>query len=136
MIKFLIAVTFIASLFITTNSAYAEYPIMAKCDPQKLTALKYSQCLDILKIKVDRELQTWINNQLFILEELAKETGRNSAYDMFERSQNNFETFRDSNCKWQFLAELPSNESAPHYKKCYILTTKDRINELRRIAKT
>jgi len=116
-------------------SAETIKPLQAKCDPNKLNNIKYSQCLDILKIRVDRELETWINNQLFILEDIANTTGRKSALNMFKRAQKNFITYRDNNCKWQFLAQLPSNVSAPAYKKCYILTSKDRIKELSRVAK-
>lgn len=133
--KILIA-TSISILFSSFQiSAETMEPLLAKCDQNKLSKIKYSQCLDIAKIKVDRELETWVNNQLFILEDIANTTGRKSAFNMFKRAQKNFITYRDSNCKWQFLAQLPSNISAPAYKKCYILTSKDRIKELSRIAK-
>ncbi|XPF94629.1 lysozyme inhibitor LprI family protein [Colwellia sp. RE-S-Sl-9] len=135
MIKFLIA---IATPFLFSSTlVFAESmdPVFAKCTSKKEDKIKYSQCLDTVKIKIDRELETWVNNQLFILEEIARTTGRKSAYDMFKRSQKNFVTFRDNNCKWQFLAQLPSNASAPTYKECYILTSKDRIKELSRLAR-
>lgn len=108
---------------------------IAKCDEAKLTAKKYSQCLDVVKERTEKELETWVNNQMFVLEELAKSTGRKSAYVMFQRSQKNFITYRENNCKWQFLVELPSSVAAPSYKKCFIMTSKDRINELSRISK-
>ncbi|WP_077342422.1 lysozyme inhibitor LprI family protein [Pseudocolwellia agarivorans] len=135
MIKRLIAIATPILFSSTLVFADTKDPIFAKCLSKETNNSKYSQCLDTVKIKIDRELETWVNNQLFILEEIARTTGRKSAYDMFKRSQKNFVTFRDNNCKWQFLAELPSNVSAPTYKECYILTSRDRIKELSRIAK-
>lgn len=117
-------------VFAETNTS-----VIPGCSKKEITEVEYSRCLDTVKIKTDRELETWVNNQLFILEELAKTTGRKSAYNMFKRAQRNFVTFRDNNCKWQFLAQLPSNVSAPTYKECYILISRDRINELSRISK-
>lgn len=130
---FLIATSILFSSF--QLSAKTIEPLLAKCDVNKLSKIKYSQCLDIVKIQIDRELETWVNNQLFILEDIANTTGRKSAFNMFKRAQKNFITYRDNNCKWQFLVELPSNVSAPTYKKCYILTSRDRINELSRANK-
>jgi uncharacterized protein YecT (DUF1311 family) len=120
----------------SANSQPNNTPI-AQCDDAKpkLSAIKYSQCLDTVKAKVDKELKTWVNNQLFILEDIAKTTGRKSAYQMFKRSQNNFITYRENNCKWQFLVELPSSDAATAYKKCYIMTSKDKIAELNRVSK-
>lgn len=104
-----------------------------KCKLNNSDQKKYSQCLDLVKIKIDRELETWVNNQTFILEEAANTTGRKTAYEIFKRSQNNFVTYRENNCKWQFLSKLPSVDSSNTYKECYILTSKDRIKELSRI---
>ncbi|WP_426370392.1 lysozyme inhibitor LprI family protein [Pseudocolwellia sp. HL-MZ7] len=134
--KKLLLVTTLSILFSSFHvTAKAPSSIISQCDEQELEKKAYSQCLDLVKIKIDRELETWENNQLFILEDVAETTGRQSAFNMFKRAQRNFITYRDSNCKWQFLAELPSNDSAPVYKECYILTTKDRINELSRVSK-
>ena len=82
---------------------------------------------------VDRELQTWINNQTFLLEDLVLTTGRGSALTMFNRSQTNFITFRENNCRWQYLALSPSKDAGPAFKKCYILSTQTRIKELEQI---
>lgn len=123
-------------LFSSLTSAAEVLPTFtAKCDPAKLTKIKYSQCLDLMKINVDRELETWVNNQLFILEAGVKTSGRRSAFDMFKRAQNNFDTYRDNNCKWQFLTKLPSNRADITYKECYISISKDRIAELARFNK-
>jgi len=136
--KYRFNVVILSLSLVLSISSYAEqsptYSI-AKCEKPKLTTKKYSQCLDVVKERVDRELATWVNNQTFVLEELAKSTGRESPYTMFKRSQKNFITYRDNNCKWQFLVKLPSDVAAPAYKKCYILVSKDRIAELSRINK-
>jgi uncharacterized protein YecT (DUF1311 family) len=92
-----------------------------------------SRCLDSVKESVDRELQTWVNNHIFNMEEKAMETGRYSALNMFKRSQSNFITFRENNCRWHYLAVSPQRGANIAYKKCYVLTTKTRINELSKI---
>lgn len=100
------------------------------CNKQQSSNINYSQCLDHIKETVDRELQTWVNNQVFVLEEAALISGRKSALDMFKRSQSNFITFRENNCRWQYLVKSPSTDASTTYKKCYILVSNDRIKEL------
>jgi uncharacterized protein YecT (DUF1311 family) len=132
---FLIVVGITFTLTSTIVPAKALKSDILKCKLNSSDQKKYSQCLDIVKIKIDRELETWVNNQTFTLEEAANTTGRKAAYEIFKRSQNNFITYRENNCKWQFLSQLPSDGSANTYKECYILTSKDRIKELSRISK-
>jgi uncharacterized protein YecT (DUF1311 family) len=103
------------------------------CESKYKTIAELSQCFDVVKENTDRELQTWINNQIFILEEFALKTGRRSALEMFKRSQRNFIAYRENNCRWQYLHISPDKKAAPTFKKCYILSTRDRIAELSRI---
>ena len=121
----------LAFCFLSTAS-YAKKSI-EHCEATQKTTSGLSSCLDIVKKSIDRELQTWINNQVFILEEFALTTGRHSALNMFKRSQRNFITFRENDCRWQYLAISPSTGAASAYKKCYILVSQARINELERI---
>lgn len=100
------------------------------CEKLKASNIEYSQCLDLAKEAIERELQTWVNNQIFSLEEQALTTGRQSALEMFKRSQKNFITYRENDCRWQYLAKSPSITAASTYKKCYIQLTRNRINEL------
>lgn len=130
----LLLIAFIQAFAIPEASAAKS---LEDCDNNRTTNVAYSQCLDIVKEVVDRELQTWVNNQTFILEEIALITGRRSALSMFERSQSNFITFRENNCRWQYLAISPGTGAGAAYKKCYIFLSKSRINELSQInAKT
>lgn len=115
------------SLIVT--GAYAAKTIK-HCEDKQASNIAFSQCLDAVKDVVDRELQTWINNQVFLLEEVELATGRSSALVMFKRSQSNFITFRENNCRWQYLALSPGTGAGPAYKKCYINTSNSRIKEL------
>jgi uncharacterized protein YecT (DUF1311 family) len=128
--KFSLHCLFFSLLSASVVQANAE---IDSCDSKKLEDIPYSQCLDRIKNLVDRELQTWINNQTFLLEDIALTTGRGSALKMFNRSQSNFITFRENNCRWQYLALSPSKKAGPAFKMCYILTTQARIDELERI---
>jgi uncharacterized protein YecT (DUF1311 family) len=121
----------LAFYFISTSS-YAKKSV-EHCEATQNTTSGLSSCLDVVKEAVDRELQTWINNQVFILEEFALATGRRAALDMFKRSQRNFITFRENDCRWQYLAISPGTGAASAYKKCYILVSKSRIKELEEI---
>ncbi len=112
-----------------TTSAYAAESI-EDCAAQLEDNIEYSRCLDGVIERKDRELQTWINNQVFILEDLAMNTGRHSALNMFKRSQAIFIKYREDNCRWQYLALSPSDKAGPAYKKCYIRATLGRIKEL------
>lgn len=114
---------------ISSSSAYGQKSV-EQCQASGKKFEQVSRCLDVIKESVDRELQTWINNQIFVLDEFAVTTGRRSPLEMFKRSQQNFNTFRENNCRWQYLAISPAKGAASAYKKCYILLTKNRINEL------
>lgn len=114
-----------------SGHSYAFQPKkLTDCDKNFNSTTELSQCLDLVKDAIDRELQTWINNQVFVLEEFSLVTGRRSALEMFKRSQRNFITYRENNCRWQYLHISPETGAAAAFKKCYIITTRNRINEL------
>lgn len=106
---------------------------IAECQKLKTDEAEISSCLDSVKKLADRELQTWVNNHTFNLEEKALVTGRHSALKMFKRSQSNFITFRDNNCRWQYLAISPDKGANLAFKQCYIRLTQSRIKELSEI---
>lgn len=105
------------------------------CEKTMDSSTDVSRCLDGIRDKKDRELQTWINNQTFILEELSLHNGRRTSLDMFKRSQRNFISYRENNCRWQYLVLAPDESAAIAYKKCYITLTQDRIEELTHLNK-
>jgi uncharacterized protein YecT (DUF1311 family) len=118
---------------LSANCAAFKDKTIVDCEKRYDTADELSRCLDIVKEAIDRELQTWINNQVFILEEFSLSTGRTSSLTMFKRSQRNFISYRENNCRWQYLHLSPNKMAASAFKKCYILTTFDRIEELSRL---
>ena len=128
-IRFIVSV----SLTITLSANAFQAKTVEECEQRFNSTSELSQCLDLVKELTDRELQTWINNQVFILEEFAIVTGRRSALEMFKRSQRNFITYRENNCRWQYLHISPDTGAASAFKKCYVLVTKDRIDELNRL---
>ena len=127
--KLAVSLTVLASLALVPNAVNANKTIV-DCQKKKSTIEEYSMCLDGVKESIDRELQTWVNNQTFELEDLALSTGKQSPLVMFKRSQRNFLTYRENNCRWQYLTTSPSEEAASVYKSCYILLSKNRIKEL------
>jgi uncharacterized protein YecT (DUF1311 family) len=123
---------FFVSLTLMSTPVLAEKTI-AECEKSSENPKHLSRCFDTLKTGLERELQTWINNHVFNLEEKSRSTGRYSALKMFKQSQNDFITFRDNNCRWQYLAISPDKGADLAYKKCYILATQNRIDELSKI---
>ena len=89
-----------------------------------------SRCLDGVVSFVDRELQTWVNLHTFNLEEKAMVNGRYSALKMFKRSQSNFITYRENDCRWQYLAISPEQGADLAYKTCYVQLSRSRITTL------
>jgi uncharacterized protein YecT (DUF1311 family) len=105
------------------------------CEANMKTVDEVSHCLDGIKKNKDRELQTWVNNQTFILQELANNSGRSSSLNIFKRSQLNFIRYREDNCRWQYLVLAPDAGAAVAYKKCYNTLTQYRIEELTQLNK-
>ena len=106
-----------------------------QCESKFTNNVEFSQCLDTVKNLTERELTAWVNNKTFELEDLASVTGRSGALNMFKRSQKNFMTFRENNCKFYYLELSPGSGAGAAYKKCFIAMTKARIKELNEISR-
>jgi uncharacterized protein YecT (DUF1311 family) len=119
----------IISSILFSESSYAN-TLLSDCEKMKVFSEEKSRCLDKVKVVLERELQTWVNNHVFNLEEKALVTGRYAALKMFKRSQNDFNTFRNNDCRWQYLAISPERGADTAYKKCYIISTQSRIKML------
>jgi len=130
--KLLILTVLIVSQFLLIAPSYALNAI-DKCEKTEQTIEKTSRCLDGVKEVIDRELQIWVNNHTFNLEEKALITGRNTLLRMFKRSQSNFITFRENDCRWQYFVIYPEKGANNAYKKCYITLSKYRIKELSQV---
>jgi len=122
------------SFLLLSSNAMAKN-IVATCEAKMATTAEVSSCLDGVKEKIERELQTWVNNQTFILEALAANNGRRTSLNMFKRSQRNFISYRENNCRWQYLVVAPAAGAAGAFKKCYITLTQYRIEELTNLNK-
>ncbi len=130
MIKKIAIAALIAISQLSLSSPVYAVKTLADCQQADLSMSERSSCLDRVKNALDRELQTWVNNHIFNLEEKALITGRYSALKMFKRSQSNFITFRDNDCRWQYLVVSPEKGADIAYKKCYIQLSQTRIKEL------
>ncbi|REL26574.1 DUF1311 domain-containing protein [Thalassotalea euphylliae] len=126
--------TYLALLLmaLTTAAMDGQAKSLNQCDNIS-DDIAHSRCLDGVKEAVDRELQTWINNQVFVLEERAMKTGRKSALNMFKRANSDFIKYRENNCRWQYLAISPASSASTAYKTCYINLSKSRITELSKL---
>ncbi len=100
---------------------------------EKISAASISMCLDEVISYLDRDLQTWVNLHTFNLEEKALVNGRHSALKMFKRSQSNFITYRENECRWRYLAISPSRGADLAYKNCYAMLSQSRITALSKI---
>ena len=124
----------LAGVLLFSSNALAKNSVET-CESKVTTIAELSRCFDGVKEKKERELQTWVNNQTFILEAVAASSGRRTTLDMFKRSQRNFISYRENNCRWQYLVVAPDASAASAFKKCYITLTQYRIEELSQLNK-
>ena len=117
-------------LIITPTHAAKSVEECQKKNTDKMSPSSMSRCLDGVISHVNRELQTWVNLHSFNLEEKALVNGRYSALNMFKRSQSNFITYRENDCRWQYLAVSPDRGADLAYKKCFVKLSNSRINAL------
>ncbi len=120
---------FILAQLLFSIPVYAQ-KTLAECEKIEKKNKQLSRCLDEVKETLNRELQTWLNHHIFNMEDKSLVSGRHSAIKMFKLSQKNFITFRDNDCRWQYLAIYPRKDAGMAYKKCYIVVTQARIKEL------
>ncbi|MBU2871488.1 DUF1311 domain-containing protein [Colwellia sp. E2M01] len=95
--------------------------------PEQLAEQAMSKCLDSVIMHVERELQTWVNLHTFALEEKAANNGRSSALNMFKSAQRSFVSYREDDCRWQYLAISPASGASIGYKKCFVVLSNARI---------
>ncbi|PKI16126.1 lysozyme inhibitor LprI family protein [Colwellia sp. 12G3] len=135
--KILLASTLLCHLLMF-SPAHATKSIeeCQKQNAENMSSPPMSRCLDSVISFVDRELQTWVNLHTFNLEEKALVNGRYSALKMFKRSQSNFITYRENDCRWQYLAISPERGADLAYKTCYVMLSQSRITALSNIKTT
>ncbi|GHB76427.1 hypothetical protein GCM10008107_27420 [Psychrosphaera saromensis] len=103
------------------------------CQSKFSDNVTYSTCLDSVLTTKKRELETW---QTDMETKLKKVTSRTDALSLFAASSQEFEQFKNKNCKWQYLTFLPDVESAVNMsKECQVYMTIQRINELKQLSK-
>ena len=123
----------LVALMATTAMAAPKSTTIEHCEKNSLKNTELVLCLDQVKNRADKELTTWVNNQIFILEALSKKTGRGAPLNIFNRSQKLFGKYREDNCRWQYLQVAPATGATTAYKICYINLTKARIAELSKL---
>lgn len=120
----------------TLNAGYMsrfDIPEVKDCQSKFSDNVTYSTCLDSLLSTKTRELETWQTDMQTKLKEV---TSRLDVLPLFEKSNKEFEQFKNKNCKWQYLTFLPDVESAVNMsKECQVYMTIQRINELKQLSK-
>jgi uncharacterized protein YecT (DUF1311 family) len=133
----LLSIVSLCSILITSPANAAKsIEACQKQTVEQISSASMSRCLDGVISHVDRELQTWVNLHTFNLEEKALVNGRYSALKMFKRSQSNFITYRENDCRWQYLAISPERGADLAYKKCYVILSQSRITALSTVKST
>lgn len=126
--KFLLSLSLLTISLISQQSRAVTS--LKDCDNVRANESQLSRCLDSMIDSLDKELQTWINHHTFNLEEKALINGRYSALKMFKRSQSNFISFRENDCRWRYLAISPDKGAGNAFKQCFVELTKARITQL------
>lgn len=118
------------------NVGRFDIPEVLLCQTKFDDKVNYSACLDSVLVKKQRELSTWNKSMNFKLQEVAELNGRKDAITLFSSSQQEFERFKNKNCKWQYLTLLPDTHIAANMtKECEIYMTIQRTNELKHMSK-
>lgn len=116
----------------------ANVPVLyadTECEKKTLSQVNYMRCLDQQLEQNKRDLTTWENNHLFILETQVSTTGRQDGLKMFNKSRETFALYTEQDCGWQFIVQLPDNKKASTaYKECQLYHLKQRIDLLKHIA--
>jgi len=133
--KIMLTSLFLCNLLVTP-SVYAAKSIEECKNAKDISIPSMSRCLDGVIANINRELQTWVNLHIFNLEEKALINGRYSALNMFKRAQSNFITYRENDCRWQYLAISPERGADLAYKMCFVMLSNSRINSLSHIQTT
>lgn len=97
---------------------------------------KLEICLDGAIETSQRQLNTWVNAHRFNLEDQVEKSGRRAVLRLFEQAQNDFEVYRENNCRWYYLANTPSDYASIEYKQCIIRHNDQRSVELSKISMT
>ncbi len=118
-----------------STSIFAETDITVKSCSNQYSGSELSACLDNVRSRTEKELVIWVNNQTFVLDTIKQETGKGAALKLFKRSMNRFNTYREDNCRWQYLTIVPAKGADIAYKKCYIELTQTKINELSKLSR-
>ena len=117
----------------TNDVSRFSIPEVKHCQSKFSDNVTYSTCLDSVLSTKKRELETWQTDMETKIREV---TGRRDALSLFEKSSEEFEQFKNKNCKWQYLTFLPDVESAVNMsKECQVYMTIQRINELKQLSK-
>ena len=112
-------------------SEMAEIKEVAACQAKHQDHKSYSQCLDSVLLKFDRDVTTWENNVEYKLKEISSGSGRGDALMTFNKASRQFHAFREVNCRWQYQARLPDVATAAiEVKECKIYMARDRIAQL------
>ncbi|NTS78397.1 DUF1311 domain-containing protein [Catenovulum sp. SM1970] len=117
-------------LAVMAFSAHANESI-EKCKAQSPTSAKFSICLDeAMKLK-DRELKTWIQDRRLELEAMAESTGRTSVVMQFNKANDFYLQFIESECRGVFFEKQHEGNPADEYRSCKIKQTDKRIDQLK-----
>lgn len=106
--------------------------MLEQCNDNRATSVEYLRCLDKKISTLDSDLILWRNNKVLQLEKAAENTGRTDTIRIFKKTQKSFETYRENNCKWQYLTLMPDTTAgAIIYKECMVAMTEERVNQLK-----
>jgi len=115
----------------------ASVPVAAEqtdCQSQRQFSIAYSRCLDQQLENLQRELQTWENNHVLQLEDIATKSGRKEPLLNFRKSRKSFKTYSTEHCRWQYLAMVPDSQAAATlYKECMLELMQGQIDLLSKI---
>ncbi len=108
---------------------------LTQCAQSRESSVEYLRCLDRKLSALNNEITLWNNNKIFALEAKAKDTGRKDVLHLFKKAQKSFTKYRENNCRWQYLEQIPDTTAgAISYKECLVEMSRIRVQQLKKVS--
>ncbi|WP_232824685.1 hypothetical protein [Algibacillus agarilyticus] len=109
--------------------------IVAQCQHASSSKVKYSICLDEKLKKAELFYKAWVQGRELELDELVKQTGRDSILSEFIKANKFYEQFMESQCRRVFFENQSEGNAADQYRVCKVNQYNARIKQLKAEAK-
>ncbi len=115
----LAAFCLLASCIVNGAEISVSLPQCPDLDNTVESRRNHLQCLDQALEGLHRDLTAWQNKNRMQLEHIKKTTGNAQLLPIFNRAEEFYAKYVESQCRWRYLKEIPdTTKAAIRYKQC------------------